>query len=132
MHSSQTPTIVWWGLKAEEDGLVEAGKGGKVGTFIIMSSIKNISFSPFLTDLNCAYCFLQCLTGHSEGTSPLPLFWDGSRFSRTFFWLSVLDAETVCMGPGLHFGNPARHLPSPTSVPGVPEADLWNLKRDGK
>lgn len=55
---------------------------------------------PSPRTMRCVHCLLQGLAGHREGTLP-PLFsWDGSRFSRPFFWLSVLDAEAFCIiGP---------------------------------
>lgn len=58
------------------------------------------------------------------------LFKDGLRFSKSFILLSVLDIRSFYMGPGLHFKNPARHLPSITSVLAVPEMDVQNLAKD--
>ena len=46
------------------------------------------------------------------------------------FFLSFLDVEVFCMGPGHYSGNPIRHLPSPVSGPAVLEADIYSLERN--
>ena len=40
-----------------------------------------------------AHCSLQCMSGHWKGASPFSFFRNGCRFSRPFFWSSVLKLK---------------------------------------